>query len=175
MGTRYDPELWFSIGGEAVAVASAARHRTSNNSMRLRRMESLLRHSTAYQRQQQKRQMTIFYNGQVCVCDATEMQARAIIAMAEKEMEAMIGKQKQMNKHDQQRQEAMVESTTALPLPPSPSPETSPQVLNPGLSMRRSLQRFLEKRKDRISEATPYSYNYKQTPKLLFPLKPQHA
>lgn len=76
----------------------------------------------------------------------------------------MIGKQKQMNKHDQQRHEAMVEST-ALPLPPYPSPETLPQVLNPGLSMRRSLQRFLEKRKERISEVTPY----KQTPKLLVP------
>ncbi|KAG6469343.1 hypothetical protein ZIOFF_074057 [Zingiber officinale] len=166
MGTRYDPELWLSIGGEA--VASAARNR------RLRRVESLLRYSTAYRQQQlqHKRQMTIFYNGQVCVCDATEMQARAIIGMAEKEMEAMIGKKKRMNKHDQQQQqEAMAESATALPLPPSPSPESLLQVLNPDLSMRQSLQRFLEKRKDRISEVTPYE----QTPKLLFPLKPQHA
>ncbi|KAG6471068.1 protein TIFY 5A-like [Zingiber officinale] len=168
MGTRYDPELWLSIGGEA--VASAARNR------RLRRAESPLRYSTAYRQQQlqHKQQMTIFYNGQVCVCDATEMQARAIIGMAEKETEAMIGKKRRMNKHDrQQQQEAMAESTTALPLPlpPSPSPESLLQVLNPDLSMRQSLQRFLEKRKGRISEVTPYE----QTPKLLFPLKPQHA
>lgn len=96
------------------------------------------------------------------------MEARAIISMAQK-MEEIIGKQNLISQHDQQ-QEAMAESTV-LPLPPSPSSETLPQMLNPGLSMKRSLQRFLQKRKARISEVTPY----KQTPKLLFPLKPQHA
>lgn len=127
-------------------------------------MESLLRFSTAHQQQEQKKQMTILYKGRIFVCDTTEMQARAIISMAEK-MEENIGKQNLISQHDQQ-QEAMAESTVLFS---SPSSETLPQMHNPGLSMKRSLQRFLQKRKARIGEVTPYK------PKLLFPLKPQHA
>nr|CAD1841540.1 unnamed protein product [Ananas comosus var. bracteatus] len=38
------------------------------------------------QKQQQNKQITIFYKGQICVCDITEIQARAIITMADQAM-----------------------------------------------------------------------------------------
>ncbi|KAG6471417.1 protein TIFY 5A-like [Zingiber officinale] len=165
MEKRCDPELRLSVGGQAAAGDGS---NWTSNSMRLHRMESWLRFSPAHQQQEQKKQMTILYKGRIFVCDATEMQARAIISMAEK-MEEIIGKQNLISQHDRQ-QEAMAESTVPT-LPPTPSSETLPKMLNPGQSMKRSLQRFLQKRKARASEVTPY----KQTPKLLFPLKPQHA
>ncbi|RZS02674.1 hypothetical protein BHM03_00032753 [Ensete ventricosum] len=78
----------------------------------------------------------------------------AIISMARREMDDM------MTKKNQQQQ----------PTAPPP-PEAVPQILNPGLSMKRSLQRFLQKRKARISDVSPYT----QTRKLFFPIESQQA
>ncbi|CAL9041288.1 unnamed protein product [Musa banksii] len=104
-------------------------------------------------RQTQQKKMTIFYQGRVCVCDATEMQARAIISMAKKEMEDTVTTK-------QQRQSTEEEESS--------SRAVAPQVVDPGLSMKRSLQRFLQKRKARVSDASPYS---RQQKLLLFPIK----
>ncbi|MCD9559337.1 hypothetical protein HAX54_017237 [Datura stramonium] len=83
----------------------------------------------------QLQQLTIFYNGTV-VSDVTELQAKAIIHLASRKME------KKTNK--------------------SPSPMSGPSspLLQPqtGLFMKRSLQRFLQKRKNRIQTASPYHH-----------------
>ncbi|KAH9749467.1 protein TIFY 5A [Citrus sinensis] len=78
--------------------------------------------------QNQQQQLTIFYNGQVCICDVTEFQAKAILLLASREME-----------------------------PASPAnPESQLYSPNSGLSMKRSLQRFLQKRKHRSLATSPY-------------------
>ncbi|KAF8413561.1 hypothetical protein HHK36_001552 [Tetracentron sinense] len=83
-----------------------------------------------------QQQLTIFYNGRLCVGDATELQARAIIWLASREIE------ERMNTS---RSESV-------------SPSLQSQVLySPsGLSIKRSLQRFLQKRKKRIQATSPY-------------------
>ncbi|KAF8408861.1 hypothetical protein HHK36_004930 [Tetracentron sinense] len=79
--------------------------------------------------------LTFFYNGRVCVSDVTELQARAIIWLARKETD-----------------ERMNTPRSEPVLPALPSPLYSP----PGLSMKRSLQRFLQKRKNRNQATSPY-------------------
>ncbi|XP_042479249.1 protein TIFY 5A-like [Macadamia integrifolia] len=86
-----------------------------------------------------QQRLTIFYNGQVSACDVTELQARAIICLARREME------EKMN----------------TPRSESISPLQS-QLHNPtGMSMKRSLQQFLQKRKNRIQSASPYNNQQK--------------
>ncbi|KAL8460950.1 hypothetical protein ACS0TY_032449 [Phlomoides rotata] len=87
-----------------------------------------------------KQQLTVFYNGMVASCDATEFQAKAIISLAN-------------------REEFKNNNSTARSAPCSPqvaSPDYSPTTINNGLSMKRSLQRFLEKRKTRAHSLSPY-------------------
>ncbi|KAF8391064.1 hypothetical protein HHK36_023364 [Tetracentron sinense] len=95
-----------------------------------------------------QQQLTIFHNGRVCVCDVTElqsnrtvitnlefgyaMQARAILWVASGEMD-----------------ERMSTPRSELISPSLQSPVSS-------LSMKRSLQRFLQKRKIRIQATSPY-------------------
>ncbi|KAG6594460.1 Protein TIFY 5A, partial [Cucurbita argyrosperma subsp. sororia] len=86
----------------------------------------------------QSQQLTIFYNGRICVCDVTELQARAILKLATREME-----EKDLN-----------EPTSPM-LQQSPVPRTP---TTPGLSMKRSLQRFLQKRKHRVQATSPYNH-----------------
>ncbi|CAL9112606.1 unnamed protein product [Musa acuminata var. zebrina] len=86
--------------------------------------------------------ITIFYNGQMCVCDVTEVQARAIISAAERETEDAEAKKQSDRRPD------------SSSLPPSPAP-APPRVLNRSLSMKRSLQRFLQNRKTRAVDSSP--------------------
>ncbi|KAF8391063.1 hypothetical protein HHK36_023363 [Tetracentron sinense] len=78
-------------------------------------------------------QLTIFYDGRVCYTDVTELQARTIILLASEEMD-----------------EKMMNTPRREPVSPSlQSPLSS-------LSMKRSLQRFLQKRNIRIRATSPY-------------------
>ncbi|KAH0460146.1 hypothetical protein IEQ34_010809 [Dendrobium chrysotoxum] len=101
----------------------------------------------------------MLYGGQACVGDVTEiqmmgkyidlvkeMQARAIICMVRREMKEMMGSSSQSS--------SLVGSTWSDPLPPPSFSE--PLLSNPGLSMKRSLQRFLQKRKARVYDSIPY-------------------
>ncbi|PIN04062.1 hypothetical protein CDL12_23409 [Handroanthus impetiginosus] len=86
----------------------------------------------------EKQKLTIFYNGKVAACDVTELQARAIISLAGRETED----QKSSN------------SSGSEPSSPAiNSPIYSPTTV---LSMKRSLQRFLQKRKTRAQAISPY-------------------
>ncbi|KAK7284006.1 hypothetical protein RIF29_13757 [Crotalaria pallida] len=95
------------------------------------------------QQQQQHQPLTIFYDGKMCVCDVTELQARSILMLAKKEMEERV----------------RTPTGTGSSEPYSPSLQSPHHNLHspatPGLAMTRSLQRFLQKRKDRIQEASP--------------------
>ncbi|XP_049377803.1 protein TIFY 5A-like [Solanum stenotomum] len=77
-------------------------------------------------------QLTIFYNGKFVDSDVTQLQAKAIIYLASRGME---------------------EKTNKMSEPSSPS--LQPQT---GLFMKRSLQRFLQKRKNRIQTTSPYHH-----------------
>ncbi|KAG9149756.1 hypothetical protein Leryth_012448 [Lithospermum erythrorhizon] len=85
-----------------------------------------------------KQQLTIFYNGKTAVCDVTELQARSIISLASQEMED---------------RSLISSSSPTTPLVQSLTPSPT------GLSMKRSLKRFLEKRKNRAQAASPYHQN----------------
>ncbi|PWA84800.1 jasmonate-zim-domain protein 8 [Artemisia annua] len=92
--------------------------------------------------EKQSQQLTIFYDGKVSVCDVTELQARSIIKLASEEIE--------------EKWRRTPGSTTSTELS---SPLISPPIYTPrGLSMKRSLQRFLQKRKHRIEATSPYHH-----------------
>ncbi|KAE8671833.1 protein TIFY 5A [Hibiscus syriacus] len=83
----------------------------------------------------QHQQLTIFYNGRVCVCDVTELQARAILMIANRETALASG----WEPVSPMFQSPIKSSSTGLPT-----------------GMKRSLQRFLLKRKNRIQATSPY-------------------
>ncbi|XP_049372598.1 protein TIFY 5A-like [Solanum verrucosum] len=81
---------------------------------------------------EQSQQLTIFYNGQFVVSHVTQLQAKAIIYRASREME---------------------EKTNKMSEPSSPLLQTQT-----GRFMNKSLQRFLQKRKNRIQTTSPYHH-----------------
>ncbi|PIM98305.1 hypothetical protein CDL12_20511 [Handroanthus impetiginosus] len=87
-----------------------------------------------------KQKLTVFYNGRVAVCDATEVQARTIIWLASHEVE--------------QKSKDSPGSDPSTPL--LTSPIYSPTGVS---SMKRSLQSFLQKRKIRAQATSPYPNN----------------
>ncbi|KAF5194827.1 Tify 5a [Thalictrum thalictroides] len=90
----------------------------------------------------QQQTMTIFYNGKICVCDVTELQAKAILHHAYKETEERL--KSPYNSHSE-------------PASPCLSPYQLHSPSATGMSMKKSLQRFLQKRKDRMQNAnSPY-------------------
>ncbi|KAK1681673.1 hypothetical protein QYE76_042521 [Lolium multiflorum] len=128
--------------------------------------------------------MTIFYNGRVCAVDVTELQARTIITMANHQI---LTEQRQRIDSDRHLQDSSSSSTSTnsaaahcrgrQDTKPPPAPQRSAPLLAPppgltgavaapvisqaaaaGLSMKRSLQQFLQKRKTRIATAgSPYA------------------
>ncbi|KAI9120802.1 hypothetical protein K1719_007835 [Acacia pycnantha] len=91
--------------------------------------------------QQNMQKLTIFYDGKMCVFDVTEVQARWILMLANREMK--------------ERARTPNGSGSEPSSPNTTVPLYSP---NGGLSMKRSLQNFLQKRKNRILEASPYHH-----------------
>lgn len=101
------------------------------------KMKTILGKEQLMREQQEQKQLTIFYNGRVLVCDVAELQARAILMLASREME------------DRLRSPVGSEPSASSPISPS-------QLYSPvGLPMKRSLQRFLKKRKHRIQATFP--------------------
>ncbi|XP_020689972.1 protein TIFY 5A [Dendrobium catenatum] len=95
---------------------------------------------------EQQQEITMLYGGQACVGDVTEIQARAIICMVRREMKEMMGSSSDSS--------SLAGSSWSAALPPPSFSE--PLIANPGLSMKRSLQRFLQKRKARVYDSIPY-------------------
>uniref|UniRef100_A0A1J3E1Q4 Protein TIFY n=1 Tax=Noccaea caerulescens TaxID=107243 RepID=A0A1J3E1Q4_NOCCA len=92
------------------------------------------------QPKEESHRITIFYNGQMCVSsDVTHLQAKSIIWIASREIE----ERSFSNGSD----------------PPNRSTRFHHQLPIPKASMRKSLQSFLEKRKNRIQA---YSKPYHQ-------------
>nr|AVA18023.1 jasmonate ZIM domain-containing protein 8 [Euphorbia lathyris] len=95
-------------------------------------------------------QITIFYNGNVCVSDVTELQAKAILLLATREKEANRSTSPTGSSSSSEQSESTLK----------PSSLSSP-ICNPnGLSMKKSLQRFLQKRNHRMQSTFPYHINH---------------
>ncbi|KAL0305482.1 UNVERIFIED_CONTAM: protein TIFY 5A [Sesamum calycinum] len=103
----------------------------------------------------EKQQLTIFYNGRVATCDVTELQARSIISLARREME------------DEKSKSSLGGSGSGSGSEPSSPVLISSPIQNSsqtrgngsGLSMKRSLQSFLQKRRSRVQAISPYPIN----------------
>ncbi|XP_058754453.1 protein TIFY 5A-like [Vicia villosa] len=93
--------------------------------------------------QNQQQPLTIFYDGKMCVIDVTEFQAKSILMMADRKVQETV-----MTPESKASTPTIVQSPHQLY---SPGPA-------PALSMRTSLQRFLQKRKNRIQQASPYNH-----------------
>ncbi|XP_008787820.2 protein TIFY 5A [Phoenix dactylifera] len=147
IGDGCEPELHLSLGGSQ-DCSSAESSRIGGSSA-----------NSEPNHQQRQQQITIFYNGRICVCDVTEFQARAIISMAKREMDDRM-KKNQLHHQQQHQHQQNNHNKSSPPQPPVFSPQALPQTLDQGLSMKRSLQRFLQKRKMRINAASPYNYRH---------------
>ncbi|KAH6826224.1 hypothetical protein C2S53_001661 [Perilla frutescens var. hirtella] len=84
--------------------------------------------------QGEKQQLTVFYKGKIAVCDATELQARAIIWLAGREAE--------------------LNGSPRLESPAPPS--LASPLYSPTTGLKRSLMRFLQTRKTRVQATSPY-------------------
>ncbi|XP_074329488.1 protein TIFY 5A-like [Apium graveolens] len=93
--------------------------------------------------EQNTRKITIFYNGRVKSCDVTEIQARSIISVASEE----IGREKG---------EAKTPTCSETSSDSCPKAQVMHKQQNTGLTMKRSLQQFLQKRRTRIHATSPY-------------------
>ncbi|KAM3366384.1 hypothetical protein ACQJBY_015670 [Aegilops geniculata] len=118
-----------------------------------------------------RRSMTIFYNGRVVAVDVTELQAREIITMASQQIlteqqdssssgtaMAQYGAHQNPSQPAPQRWAPLLASRPLRQGAGAAAPVTS-QAAAAGLSMKRSLQQFLQKRKTRVAAAmsSPYA------------------
>nr|CAD1832090.1 unnamed protein product [Ananas comosus var. bracteatus] len=102
---------------------------------------------------EEERPITFFYGDQMCTCDVTEIQARAIICTAKREMEEMAKKEEHFRRDRRDPHPAPPQTTSSSPVVP-------PQPLSEGLSVKRSLQWFLQKRKSRFCDESSICSNY---------------
>ncbi|GJN24523.1 hypothetical protein PR202_gb12267 [Eleusine coracana subsp. coracana] len=101
-----------------------------------------------------RRSMTIFYDGRMCAVDVTEIQAREIISMANQEILA-VQRQHQEDRHVQDRGSTSSSGGQGYP---RPGLATTMATGLAGLSMKRSLQQFLQKREARRAAAVAPPY-----------------
>ncbi|KAJ8470159.1 hypothetical protein OPV22_024502 [Ensete ventricosum] len=163
VGSRRDPDLRLRLGING-GGGDGGRCSTEFSPSRVEEVSGSSR--SEYHHQQQQQQLTICYNGGICVCDVTEIEAEAIIAMARQETDDQTRKKRQ----EQQSKESS--TTSSSPLPPHPRQLTPPHFLqhlhvDPELSRKRSLQRFLQKRNSRTNAVSPYRH----PPQLFFSSK----
>ncbi|KAF7851169.1 hypothetical protein BT93_L4394 [Corymbia citriodora subsp. variegata] len=137
---RRSCKLQLSLQSASASLSSMDFHHPDHHSDQ---MEA----SSRRQEEQQQQQQQLTYNGHVCVCNVTELQARAILVLASREM-----------------QERMKATPTVTSWPNSPSLRSPPADLysptGTGLSMKRSLQQFLQKRKLRFRATSPYRMDH---------------
>ncbi|URE16603.1 TIFY 5A-like [Musa troglodytarum] len=161
VGSRCDPDLRLRLGingGDDGGHCSTDFMGVHSSPDALCRVEEASGSSRSEYQQQQ--QLTICYNGRICVCDVTEIEAEAIIAMARQETDDQTRKKRR----EQQPKESSTTSSSSSP-PPPPRQLMSPRFLqqlhvDPELSRKRSLQQFLQKRK--LVEFTGKSTEYQQ-------------
>ncbi|XP_039126119.1 uncharacterized protein LOC120262124 [Dioscorea cayenensis subsp. rotundata] len=130
--------------------------------------------------QEQLRQMTIFYAGHVCVSEVTSIQAKAIICMAKGlplrgEREEGEEEVHQKEKEKEKEKEIIISSPSQSSLlsPQQQQQQQQQQLQQNNInnninqyhalpqqvqSMKRSLQRFLQKRKTRLDSSSPYCF-----------------
>ncbi|URE16601.1 TIFY 5A-like [Musa troglodytarum] len=168
VGSRCDPDLRLRLGingGDDGGHCSTDFMGVHSSPDALCRVEEASGSSRSEYQQQQ--QLTICYNGRICVCDVTEIEAEAIIAMARQETDDQTRKKRR----EQQPKESSTTSSSSSP-PPPPRQLMSPRFLqqlhvDPELSRKRSLQQFLQKRKSRMNAVSPYRH----PPQLFFSIK----
>ncbi|KAF8049710.1 hypothetical protein N665_2140s0002 [Sinapis alba] len=91
-------------------------------------------------KEEETQRLTIFYNGKMCVySDVTHHQAKSIISMASGEME----ERSSSNWSDPRNRSTRLNNYHQ-------------QFPNPKVSMKRSLQSFLQKRQIRLQATSPY-------------------
>ncbi|WVY93223.1 hypothetical protein V8G54_032311 [Vigna mungo] len=95
-----------------------------------------------HRQEHQQQPLTIFYDGKICVADVTELQAKSILMLANGKLEERM----RTGSGSEASSPTLLQSPNQLYSPGS------------GLSMRKSLQRFLLKRKNRVQEASPYHH-----------------
>ncbi|XP_030476782.1 protein TIFY 5A-like [Syzygium oleosum] len=108
---------------------------------------------------EEQRKLTVFYDGKVSASTVTELQAKAIILLANREMEERSSKTPTGSEPSTPSLRSQPSTPSLRSQPSTPSPQA--QVYNStGLSMKRSLQRFLQKRQHRIQATSPYHHQY---------------
>ncbi|RRT50274.1 hypothetical protein B296_00030680 [Ensete ventricosum] len=152
VGSRRDPDLRLRLGING-GGGDGGRCSTEFSPSRVEEVSGSSR--SEYHHHHQQQQLTICYNGGICVCDVTEIEVEAIIAMARQETDDQTRKKRQ----EQQSKESS--TTSSSPLPPHHL------HVDPELSRKRSLQRFLQKRNSRTNAVSPYRH----PPQLFFSIK----
>ncbi|MED6192619.1 hypothetical protein PIB30_011956 [Stylosanthes scabra] len=104
--------------------------------------------------------LTIFYDGKISVCDVTHSQARSILMLARRELEERVRTPTSTStgSSDPCSPALLQSSSTQQHNIMNNNNLHSPAGTSSSLSMKRSLQRFLQKRKNRLQETSPYHH-----------------
>ncbi|MED6120391.1 hypothetical protein PIB30_118709 [Stylosanthes scabra] len=113
----------------------------------------------------EQRQITIFYDGKIAVSHVTDLQAKSILMLASNKANIIRTPPTTTGSSSSSDPSS---SSSSLLLHQQPhnnnnnnnnNNNTTTTTTGTGLSMKRSLQRFLQKRKNRIQEASPYHHH----------------
>ncbi|KAL8152448.1 hypothetical protein V2J09_010208 [Rumex salicifolius] len=104
-----------------------------------------------------QQQLTVFYNGRIIVRDVTEIQARAIIWQASKEVEQGRYNDREISPIANAYSSPAMSSDLPISMLQQRNALSSSSSSSSGLSMKNSLRSFLQKRKHRQMAASPYN------------------